>query len=298
MEAPARIEEAPRRSLLVDMAERYGMDPKPFEQTVIQTVFRDGAPSREEFAAFLLLAKEYKLNPLTKEVHAFKSRGRVQAIVGVDGWCTLVNSHPQADGFDFEDHLDNDGAIAAVTCRMYRKDRSHAITATEYLAECRRKTDTWQQWPRRMLRHKALIQAARYAFGFAGVIDPDEAERIREAEVEVRDVAPAISSPEAAEMRASRTELLRKIAERRARVGVGPFRRAMRAIECEGFPLDRMSIPNLEDLAAELEIEGYRSSRGIEAEIASSALAGAGARDNEPIEDDEVVDEPGEEAVR
>jgi hypothetical protein len=27
-------------------------------------------------------------------------------------------------------------------------------------------------------RHKAMIQCARYAFGFAGIVDPDEAERI------------------------------------------------------------------------------------------------------------------------
>ncbi|MGP1667495.1 MAG: hypothetical protein ACTS5I_16635, partial [Rhodanobacter sp.] len=35
--------------------------------------------------------------------------------------------------------------------------------------------------PRRMLRHKAMIQCARLAFGFVGVYDPDEAERIQEA---------------------------------------------------------------------------------------------------------------------
>jgi hypothetical protein len=29
-----------------------------------------------------------------------------------------------------------------------------------------------------MLRHKALIQCARYAFGFGGIVDPDEAERM------------------------------------------------------------------------------------------------------------------------
>ena len=29
-----------------------------------------------------------------------------------------------------------------------------------------------------MLRHKALIQCARYAFGLSGIVDPDEAERI------------------------------------------------------------------------------------------------------------------------
>ena len=35
--------------------------------------------------------------------------------------------------------------------------------------------------PRRMLRHKAMIQCARLAFGFGGIYDQDEAERIVEA---------------------------------------------------------------------------------------------------------------------
>jgi hypothetical protein len=35
----------------------------------------------------------------------------------------------------------------------------------------------------RMLRHKALIQAARLAFGFSGIYDQDEAERIVSARV-------------------------------------------------------------------------------------------------------------------
>ena len=30
-----------------------------------------------------------------------------------------------------------------------------------------------------MLRHKAAIQAIRYAFGFSGIVDPDEADRMR-----------------------------------------------------------------------------------------------------------------------
>jgi hypothetical protein len=47
------------------------------------------------------------------------------------------------------------------------------------MAECKRDTDTWKKWPARMLRHKAAIQAARYAFGFAGIYDLDEAERMK-----------------------------------------------------------------------------------------------------------------------
>jgi hypothetical protein len=42
-----------------------------------------------------------------------------------------------------------------------------------------------------MLRHKALIQCARVAFGFAGIHDPDEAERIANA----IDATPAGAKP-------------------------------------------------------------------------------------------------------
>ena len=79
----------------------------------------------------------------------------------------------------FHDEIDDKGNVIAITCRMFRKDRNHPIEATEYLSECRQNHNDspWDKWPRRMLRHKALIQAARYAFGFAGIVDPDEAAR-------------------------------------------------------------------------------------------------------------------------
>ena len=38
----------------------------------------------------------------------------------------------------------------------------------------------WDTHPNRMHRHKTLIQCARIAFGFAGIYDEDEAERIIE----------------------------------------------------------------------------------------------------------------------
>jgi phage recombination protein Bet len=180
----------PQKSVLVDMANRFGMEPKIFADTLKATVVpRD--VSNEQFAAFLLVAKEYGLNPLTKEVYAFPTRGGgIQPIVSVDGWANLINSHPAFDGMEFDDQLTEKGELVAITCRIYRKDRSRPTTATEYMAECRRNTDTWKQWPRRMLRHKAMIQAARYAFGFAGIIEPDEWERSPERPAADKIVAP------------------------------------------------------------------------------------------------------------
>lgn len=172
------VEAEPPKSVLLDMADRYGMEPAAFEATVRTTCMPGQNVSREQFAAFLLVAKDYTLNPILKEIYAFPTRGGgIQPIVGVDGWANLINSHPQCDGIEFEDHLDDKGELVAITCRVYRKDRGRPTTATEYMVECKRGTKTWEQWPRRMLRHKALIQTARYAFGFSGIVDPDDWDR-------------------------------------------------------------------------------------------------------------------------
>lgn len=178
------------KSILLSMSDRYGMEPAAFEATVRATCMRPDkegrVPSREEFAAFLLVAKEYNLNPITKEIYAFPAKGGgIVPIVSIDGWVNLVNSHGQCDGFDFEMEHDENNNLVSCTCRIYRKDRTHPVVVTEYLSECIRGTDPWKM-KHRMLRHKAMIQAARYAFGFSGVYDEDEGRAIAEA----RDVTP------------------------------------------------------------------------------------------------------------
>lgn len=175
--------------VIATMAGQYNMDPRAFEATLRATVVPSNC-TKEQFAAFLLVAREYGLNPITKEIYAFPAKGGIQPVVSIDGWMNLCNSHPQMDGLEFDDHIE-DGKLTAVTARIWRKDRSHPTAVTEYLAECDRGTEPWKKWPRRMLRHKAAIQCARYAFGFAGIVDPDEAERIGADVSRMRDVTPA-----------------------------------------------------------------------------------------------------------
>jgi phage recombination protein Bet len=176
MNTVAKIEPA-RQSLIATMASEYHMDPKAFADTVRATCMPPNA-SNEEFAAFLMVAKQYSLNPITREIYAFpKKGGGIQPIVGIDGWMNLINSHPSCDGMDFKDEFDPKGELASITCTIHRKDRQHPTMVTEYMTECKRPTEPWTRWPARMLRHKAAIQCARYAFGFAGIIDPEEAER-------------------------------------------------------------------------------------------------------------------------
>jgi phage recombination protein Bet len=174
------------KSILRTMANRYGMEPRAFETAVKATLGLDKC-SDGQFAAFLAVANEYGLNPLTREIFAFPNKsGGIQPIVSIDGWLNLANSHPMFDGMDFEDVLDQQGCLAAITCRIHRKDRRHSISVTEYMGECKGNTQPWKQWPARMLRHKAAIQAIRYAFGFAGVMDPDEYDRMITVDAQVQ----------------------------------------------------------------------------------------------------------------
>lgn len=180
VQVPARL---PSASVLVRMASRYGVDPDKMLGTLKATAFR-GDVSNEQMMALLVVADQYELNPWTKEIYAFPAQGGgIVPVVGVDGWSRIINSNPQFDGMDFEEGELNGKSIPMwIECRIHRKDRSHPICTKEYFEEVYRNVGPWNSHPRRMLRHKAMIQCARLAFGFVGVYDPDEAERIIEVQ--------------------------------------------------------------------------------------------------------------------
>ena len=155
------------------MAGKFSVEPVKLLATLKATVFK-GATD-DELLALVVVANTYGLNPLLKEIYAFPAKGGgIVPVVSVDGWIRMCNDHPQMDGMEFADHHDAKGELISVTCRIFRKDRRHPTVITEYLAECRRNTEPWKM-ANRMLRHKALIQCARVAFGFSGIQDEDEA---------------------------------------------------------------------------------------------------------------------------
>ena len=193
------------KNLVTRIAERFGVDSRKFYETLKATAFkqRDGsAPSDEQMMALLVVADQYGLNPFTKEIYAFPDKQNgIIPVVGVDGWSRIINEHPAYDGLGFEyapDAVTPQGSSVEcpewVECILYRKDRTHPTRVREYLDETYRPpfdgrsrdgkpysvAGPWQSHPKRMLRHKAMIQASRIGFGFTGIYDQDEAERIRD----------------------------------------------------------------------------------------------------------------------
>jgi phage recombination protein Bet len=193
-----------RKSVTETIAARYNMDAGPFEQTVRSTCMPSNVPvTKEQFAAFLLVANEHRLNPLTKEIFAFPAKhGGVIPVVSVDGWARIINENPALNGIEFKYSDQIVTMPGAKPCPewceviLYRKDRQHPTVVREYLDEVYREATKgpgpWQTHTKRFLRHKTLIQGSRIAFGFAGIYDEDEAHRIIEAEATVVEAEPGV----------------------------------------------------------------------------------------------------------
>lgn len=178
----------PKPSALAAMAERFEVEPGKLLETLKQTAFKGATDA--QMMALCVVANEYGLNPFTKEIYAFPDKGGgIVPVIGVDGWYRMVNDHPQFDGVDFTETLDN-GKLVSLTATIHRKDRGRPCSVTEYLSECARNTDPWKNQPRRMLRHRAFIQAARIAFGMAGT-DPEDVARMEEKPAKARVVTQA-----------------------------------------------------------------------------------------------------------
>lgn len=173
--AARQAEQSRPRNALEAMANRLQVSPAALKNTLTATVFK-GCRSEEEFIALCLVSNEYRLNPLLKEIYAFPTKGGgITPMVSVDGWIKLMHSHPNFDNIDFTDIADERGAIYAIEATIYRTDKQRPTKVIEYLDECRGDSGPWRKSPLRMLRHRALIQCARIAFGFSGISsDGDE----------------------------------------------------------------------------------------------------------------------------
>jgi phage recombination protein Bet len=181
------------QSLSTSLAKKLdlGIDGNDLIETLKDTAFK-GQVSDSQMSALLIIAGQYGLNPWTKEIYAYPDKQNgIVPVVGVDGWSRIINEHPKLDGIEFNyspETTNHKGKIAHewIECVISRSDRQKPIVVREYFDEVCRSVNfvtPWDSHPKRMHRHKTLIQCARIAFGFAGIYDEDEAERIREKDI-------------------------------------------------------------------------------------------------------------------
>lgn len=184
--------------LLARLATAYGVDKDKLVNSLKKVAFRDQDVSEEEMLALCVVCEQYGLNPFLKQIFAFKAKdGGYVPIVGIDGWMTIINRQSSYDGMEVAFAPNTVKVRGKITLRkdgipkgeksfeievpefcqvtIYRKDLAHPIRIAEYATEVVQLNNMWEKYPRRMLRHKAIIQCARVAFGIGGIYDEDEA---------------------------------------------------------------------------------------------------------------------------
>lgn len=191
MSAVAQLPAVKSLSLLEKFSCKFAIDQDKLLTTLKATAFKqrgDVQVTNEQMTALLIVADQYGLNPFTKEIFAFPDKQNgIVPVVSVDGWARIINEHGALDGIEFRYSEKivtmKNAKVCPEWCEVIikRKDRGQPIVVREYLDEVFRELDyrnPWQTHTKRFLRHKTLIQGARIAFGFGGIYDEDEAERI------------------------------------------------------------------------------------------------------------------------
>lgn len=166
------------RGMIISGKGQHGAQATNAEMTVVSSIFA-----------------KYDLNPFIREGHAFVSGGKLQVMIGLDGWLKIANRHPEFDGYEQFDNFDDKGDLVSVTTKIYVKTRRFPTPHTEYMKEAFVSTSpAWKKFPFRMLAGKSLGQCVRKAFGVSEVLDDDEASRIAAnspRESREKDITPA-----------------------------------------------------------------------------------------------------------
>ena len=154
---------SPMAKALKCAAQAIGMIPK--ELTAWLSQYPQLTEATQETC--LRLIAEYRLNPRADEIDLVQfEEGRWQVFITVNGWAKLINAHPAFCGIEFSEASELDQGVPIwMGCAIYRTDRVKPIEVKEYFSEMKTEHAAWQQMPRRMLRHRAMQQCARLAFG-------------------------------------------------------------------------------------------------------------------------------------
>lgn len=168
------------KNMIVSSKSQHGAIATNAEMTVVSSIFA-----------------KYDLNPFIREGHAFISGGKLQVMIGLDGWIKIANRQPDFDGYEQEEVFDEKGELLAVKTKIYVKGRRFPTPHTEWMKEAFVSTSpAWKKYPFRMLAGKSLGQCVRKAFGVSEVLDDDEASRITGNANQIKDVTPSAPAQE------------------------------------------------------------------------------------------------------
>lgn len=201
-EGSQRSLDDPKKPKLSDaLADRLMIDKSQLLDIVRRSVIQVGRgeepPTNAEVYHVLSTMHKYELDPWMRQLHAFRSDGKLQVMLGYDGWVDMA-TNPKRNAqrsnkylgatYDYGPMQDppEHGAKpchAWVSCTVESTGR-RPTTVTAYLDEWYRpmprsgRPGPWQKYTKHRLRQKAFCMAVREHFGVA-LLDPDDYEQMQ-----------------------------------------------------------------------------------------------------------------------
>lgn len=120
--------------------------------------------------AMLQLMRSMDLNPLRKEVYAIPYQGKLQIVIGVDGWRKAAHATGRYLSGEAVYGEDEYGVFCTYTVLTTDGGR---FSSTCWLSEFKSGSPLWGRMPRHMLAVKAEVHALKRAFGLAGPTEWD-----------------------------------------------------------------------------------------------------------------------------
>jgi phage recombination protein Bet len=146
------------------------------------TIAKDLSP--RELELFLQQARRTGLDPLSRQIYAFKSSGRVSICATIDGLRLIADRTGRYAPGPTEITVESGSLMAASVCvRKYLPQTSEWIEVTEtaYLVEYQANTPVWKKMPKVMLAKCAESRALRRAFPaeLSGIYSSEEMDQAR-----------------------------------------------------------------------------------------------------------------------
>jgi len=175
------VEEAGRveTTMITDLlASQYHIKPVELYNIVSRNIIsvkdHEPAPTAAEVYHVMTIMKTYDLDPWMKQIHAFRHQGKLQVMMGYDGWVQKANQFPGYIGTKYEYSSEQVQVLGVpnkkcwewVECTVYSKDRTPTVVRA-YFDEWYVSNGNWKQYTRNRLRQKAFTLAIREHCGIA-----------------------------------------------------------------------------------------------------------------------------------
>ncbi|MBR1602545.1 MAG: phage recombination protein Bet [Synergistaceae bacterium] len=172
-------------------------------ETIKRTVAKDATD--DELRMFLHLANSYGLDPFARDIWFIKD-GSARPIIMTsrDGYLKIANRSADFDGLEADVVYEGDlfkktsagvehvystkgrGAIVGAYAAVYKKGKSRPVYVYAPIADYRRNSPTWRQFPHAMILKVAEAQALKRAFSISGIVTAEELDAAQVQQVPVQ----------------------------------------------------------------------------------------------------------------